>query len=166
METDLISVAVEHTGHLYHNVDYGKGSLLYEANTDIGVLLPKIEVYKFITKGIVEIGRQLFKKMFLISAIDFLKKPNKMVIPCAALVCSCFIDPFGFVYPCSIYDQKLGNVRETSFYNIWHSHTANKLRKSIKEGKCPNCWSPCEAEPSFLLSLPKTLLPALTASLT
>lgn len=161
METDSISVGVEHIGHLYHNVDSERGSLLYGANTDIQFLLPRIGIFRSVTKGIVEIGRHLFKKMFLISVIDFLKKPNKMVIPCAALFCSCFIDPFGFVYPCSIYDKKLGNVRKTSFHHIWHSHTANKLRESIKEEKCPNCWSPCEAEPSFLLSLPKTLLPTL-----
>jgi MoaA/NifB/PqqE/SkfB family radical SAM enzyme len=161
METDLISVSIEHVGHLYHNVGSGKDSLLYGANTDIQSLLSRIGVFRSINKGIVEVGRHLFKKMFLVSAIDFLKKPNKMVIPCAALYCSCFIDPFGFVYPCSIYGKKLGNLRKTSFHRIWHSHIANKLRESIKEEKCPNCWSPCEAEPSFLLSLPKTLLPAL-----
>lgn len=161
METDLISVGIEHIGHIYHNVGSGKGSLLYGANADIQFLLSRIRILRYFNKGVVEIGRDLFKKMFLISAIDFLKKPNKMAIPCAALFCSCFIDPFGFVYPCSIYGKKLGNVRKTSFHHIWHSHTANKLRESIKEGKCPNCWSPCEAEPSFLLSLPKSLLPAL-----
>lgn len=161
MENDLISVGIEHIGHLYHNVGSGEGSLLHRPTTDIRFLLSRIEILKSVTKGIVEIGRQLFKRMFLISAIDFLKKPNKMVIPCAALFCSCFIDPFGFVYPCSIYGKKLGNVRKTSFHRIWYSHTANKLRESIKEEKCPICWSPCEAEPSFLLSLPNTLLPPL-----
>jgi len=161
METDLISVGIEHSGHLYHNEGSRKGSLFYGANADIRFLLSRIGILRSLTKGIVEGGRHLFKKMFLISAIDFLKKPNKMVIPCAALFCSCFIDPFGFVYPCSIYGEKLGNVRKTSFHHIWHSHTANNLRESIKEEKCPICWSPCEAEPSFLMSLPKTLLPAL-----
>jgi len=165
-ETDSISVAIEHTGHLYHNENSRKGSFFYGTNSDIRFLLSRMGISRSIIKGIVEVGRHLFKKMFLVSAIDFLKRPDKMVVPCAALFCSCFIDPFGFVYPCSIYGEKLGNVRETSFHDIWHSHMANKLRKSIKEGKCPNCWSPCEAEPSFLLSLPWTLLPALTASLT
>jgi len=160
-EANLISVGIEHIGHIYHNVNAIKGSSLYAADNDIRLLLSRIRIFGVFTKDIVEIGRQLFKKMFLISAIDFLKKPNKMVIPCAALFCSCFIDPFGFVYPCSIYGKKLGNVRKTSFYHIWHSHTANRLRERIKEEKCPNCWSPCEAEPSFLMSLPKTLLPAL-----
>jgi len=165
-ETDSISVAIEHTGHLYHNENSEKGSLFYGTNTDIRFLLSRTGISRSVTKGIVEVGKHLFKKMFLVSATDFLRKPDKMVIPCAALFCSCFIDPFGFVYPCSIYGEKLGNVRETGFNDIWHSHTANRLRKSIKEGRCPNCWSPCEAEPSFLLSLPWTLLPALTASLT
>lgn len=161
MEPNLISVGIEHVGHLYHNLDSEKSSLLCRASTDIRFLLTRIEISRSISNGIIDIGRQLFKKMFLTSAIEFLKKPDKMVIPCAALFCSCFIDPFGFVYPCSIYGKKIGNVRKTSFHHIWHSHTANKVREMIKEGKCPNCWSPCEAEPSFLLSLPKTLLPAL-----
>ena len=160
MERDLISVGIEHIGHIYHNVN-SEDLLLYGANNDIRFLLSRIEIFRSFTKGIVEIGRDLFKKMFLTSAIDFLKKPNKMVIPCAALFCSCFIDPFGFVYPCSIYGVKLGNLRKTSFHHIWYSYVTRKLREDIKEEECPICWSPCEAEPSFLLSLPKTLLPAL-----
>jgi len=166
MKTDLISVAIEHTGHLYHNESSKKGSLFHGTNTDIRFMVSKFGILRPVSKGIVEVGRHLFGKMFLVSAVDFLRKPDKMVIPCAALFCSCFIDPFGFVYPCSIYGKKLGNLRQTSFNNIWHSHTANKLRQSIKEEECPICWSPCEAEPSFLLSLPKTLLQALTKSLT
>jgi len=160
MEKDLISVGIEHIGHIYHNVN-SEDLLLHGVNNDIRFLLSRIGIFRSFTKGIVEIGRELFKKMFLISAIDFLKNPDKMVIPCAALFCSCFIDPFGFVYPCSIYGTKLGNLRKTSFHHIWHSHMANRLREGIKEGECPICWSPCEAEPSFLLSLPRTLLPAL-----
>jgi len=160
-DTDSISISLEQSGHLYHNVGPEKSSLLYAADADIRFLLSRIRISNSFSKGIVEIGRNLFKKMFLISAIDFLERPNKMVLPCAALFCSCFIDPFGFVYPCSIYGEKLGNIRETSFRRIWHSHTASKLRESIKREQCPNCWSPCEAEPSFLLSIPKTLLPLL-----
>ena len=67
-------------------------------------------------------------------------KENRQVIPCYAGYASCQITPFGDVWPCCIlgYDQPMGNLRETNynFKKIWHSKTADAIRKFIHAKKC------------------------------
>ncbi|AEG18378.1 radical SAM protein [Methanobacterium paludis] len=57
---------------------------------------------------------------------------------------SCFLDPYGNVYPCIMLDEKMGNALETNFDNFWLSENASNIRSHIKENKC-RCWTPCEA---------------------
>ena len=74
-------------------------------------------------------------------------KTNKTPLNCKAIDTSCFIDSFGNVFPCTIFDKKLGNLRDNDYnlIKILNSETANKIKKEVKELKCPNCWTPCEA---------------------
>ena len=87
---------------------------------------------------------------------------GKSPVPCQALSSSCFVDSFGFVYPCSIYDTRVANIRDNdySLKNIWKSTRVRKLRKEILGGDCPQCWSPCEAYQTILGNLfhPKVLM--------
>ena len=71
---------------------------------------------------------------------------------CHALRSSCFIDSWGNVFPCTIYDRKLGNLREVDYdlASIWNTPEAAALRGEIWDRKCPNCWTPCEAYQSIL----------------
>jgi radical SAM protein with 4Fe4S-binding SPASM domain len=71
---------------------------------------------------------------------------------CHALRASCFIDSWGNVFPCTIYDRKLGSLREVDYdlARIWQSEEARALQKEIWEYKCPQCWTPCEAYQSIL----------------
>ena len=71
---------------------------------------------------------------------------------CHALRSSCFIDSWGNVFPCTIYDQKIGNLRESEFdlARIWNSERARTLQKEIWEYQCPQCWTPCEAYQSIV----------------
>jgi len=82
---------------------------------------------------------------------------GKSPLPCKALLSSCFIDPQGNVYPCTIFNEKLGNLREADYdlKKIWDSEKAKEVRKLIKENKCPGCWTPCEAYQTVLGNLMK-----------
>jgi MoaA/NifB/PqqE/SkfB family radical SAM enzyme len=64
---------------------------------------------------------------------------------------SLFLDPYGNVYPCIILNQKLGNIKESSFDRIWTSPEAENIRKHIQSGDCA-CWVACESVPSILRS--------------
>lgn len=82
-------------------------------------------------------------------------KGNRFFTRCEALKSTCFINPYGEVYPCGTYDMPLGSLKNSE-YNIeklWHNATALELKKRIKDKNCPGCWSPCEAYPAILANL-------------
>ena len=76
-------------------------------------------------------------------------------LPCTALLSSCFIDTYWNVYPCSIWDEKVGNLRESHFdlQEIWDSARRRKLREDVVNENCAHCWTPCEAYPTILGNL-------------
>lgn len=94
------------------------------------------------------------ERRYLIHAIHFLKT-HKLSLQCQALRASCFIDPFWNVYPCTMFGIKLGNLREVNFdlRKIISSKDARRVREAIKKGKCPRCWTPCEAYQTILGNL-------------
>jgi radical SAM protein with 4Fe4S-binding SPASM domain len=79
---------------------------------------------------------------------------NQSPLRCTALNGSCFIDPYGNVYPCTGFEAKLGNLSETDLdlKRFWEAYKHKKkiLKQSIKKHQCPGCWTACEAYPSIL----------------
>ena len=71
---------------------------------------------------------------------------------CHALNASCFIDSWGHVFPCTVYDRKVGSLREVDYdlARIWSSEDATRLQQEIWDYKCPQCWTPCEAYQSIM----------------
>ncbi len=79
-------------------------------------------------------------------------RTGDMPMRCHALRSSCFVDPWGTVYPCISYSRPLGQLRETSMDldPIWRRQATRKVQSEIWEGDCPRCWTPCEAYQSIL----------------
>lgn len=65
-------------------------------------------------------------------------KEKRQVIPCYAGFVSAQIAPDGNVWACCIKAESIGNLREVDydFRKIWSGESADKLRKSIRAGKC------------------------------
>lgn len=82
---------------------------------------------------------------------------GKTPMTCKALSTSVFVDPWGNVFPCTIYGRILGNLRKNDFslQKILSSEFSNKTKKEINELKCPNCWTPCEAYQMMLANIKK-----------
>jgi hypothetical protein len=78
-------------------------------------------------------------------------KTGRSPVPCAALRASVFVDAQGVVYPCSIYDRPLGNLRECDYSMgaIIRSRESYEARRVVIEDDCPGCWTPCEAYQSL-----------------
>ena len=72
---------------------------------------------------------------------------GKTPMRCHALRSSCFIDSWGNVHPCTIYDRKVGSLRDVDFdlEQIWNSPEAEQVQREIWNYDCPQCWTPCEA---------------------
>ena len=73
-------------------------------------------------------------------------------VTCQALAGSVFIDSFGYIYPCSIYSKRMANIKEIDYdlEAYWNTAEVKEARREIERGKCPHCWTPCEAYQSIL----------------
>jgi len=58
--------------------------------------------------------------------------------------------PDGDVMPCTILSETMGNIKEKSFSEIWHSKKADFIRKQVK--RCHGCWVECDIVPNFVYS--------------
>jgi Fe-coproporphyrin III synthase len=132
--------------HYLNNISLGTApdSLLLDS-------MKKIAARK-IKKGVKNI---LEKKYFgLIPKFIYSKQ---MPLKCQALASSIFIDAYGDTYPCTIFNKKIGNIKEVGYelIKLWQSSLAIKTRACILSKKCCGCWTPCEAYPTIAGSLLK-----------
>lgn len=65
---------------------------------------------------------------------------------CVALNAHLRLYPNGDVPTCQFNGRVVGNLRTTSFADLWKSATAREQRAWV--GKCPGCWAECEVLPS------------------
>ncbi len=82
---------------------------------------------------------------------------NNSALLCKALDATCFIDPYGVVFPCNFYSEAIGRLKDYN-YNIntlWNDRNCHRIRKRVEDKHCPACWSPCEAYPAILGALCK-----------
>lgn len=95
--------------------------------------------------------RELLEDAYLRNLDAFLES-GLTPMPCHALRASCFIDPWGVVYPCISYSRPLGSLRDTGMClePLWSASETVRLQEEIWKGSCPQCWTACEAYQSIL----------------
>ncbi|MBF0170281.1 MAG: radical SAM protein [Nitrospinae bacterium] len=71
---------------------------------------------------------------------------------CVAGYTSAQIHPNGDLYACPVAFEKLGNLAETPFADLWYGKQADKVRRDIKEGRHPICWITCVSPANQYLS--------------
>ena len=64
-------------------------------------------------------------------------------LPCSAGHNSCYISPYGDVFPCVQLPQPAGNLRREKFDDIWHHAPKLERLRAIRESQLPVC-SRCE----------------------
>ncbi len=76
-------------------------------------------------------------------------------LKCQSLSSTCFLDSDGTLYPCTIYDRPLGNLRDYHYdcRPLWNDQHTMALRDEIMQSNCPGCCSPCETYPAIVSSL-------------
>ena len=95
--------------------------------------------------------RQLLESIYLKNLDRFLST-GRTPMPCHALRASCFIDPWGVVYPCITYSRPMGRLRDTGMRldPIWNDAGTAQVQSEIWQGQCPQCWTACEAYQSII----------------
>jgi MoaA/NifB/PqqE/SkfB family radical SAM enzyme len=125
------------SSHFYGNKK-GSTSWIKDAKTEIANVLSKRKFSPIDPIGFLE-------KRYLEKAGGYLEN-GKSPLPCVALSSSIFLDPHGNIYPCTIWDKKMANIRETpEIGKIWNSPEFRKTALAARTLSCPNCWTPCEA---------------------
>ena len=61
------------------------------------------------------------------------------MLPCSAGHTSCYVSPYGDVYPCVQFPLPTGNVRRTKFVDIWRDSPQFKEVRSITLRDMPSC---------------------------
>ena len=84
---------------------------------------------------------------------------HKCPLKCQALSSTCFLDPYGNLFPCAVYNKKLLNIKDMKdeLANIWNKDYAKKLSRECSHHACPSCWSPCDAYSAIGSSLKQAL---------
>lgn len=60
-------------------------------------------------------------------------------LPCSAGHNSCYISPYGDVYPCVQLPQAAGNVRRREFREIWYQAPSLEKLRAVRESELPVC---------------------------
>ncbi len=95
-------------------------------------------------------GMRVVERIYRSEALRYLDT-GRTRIPCSALLSTAYLSEKGAVYPCTIWDHPLGNVRTTGYALMPLIEKAREdgTRRAVAEGRCPNCWTPCEAYPAI-----------------
>ncbi len=142
---DLHFNLAHYSPHYYQN-----RNLNLDLKTEIGGRLERFNR----RKGFLVSGASFLEKKYQ-KRIPLYLKTRQTPLPCQSLSASVFIAPKGNIYPCSIWNEKIGNLMEIdyNFNEIWKRERTLVLRKRIVEHNCPNCWTPCEAYQTILGNL-------------
>ncbi len=142
--------------HNDFHLNVGQISDSYYKNGELDIRADKEELAK-------EIDFIIKKRKFEFGAIPFienafLKKLSIYILTgnspmkSRSLDASLFMDSYGNVYPSIMWGRVIGNIRDYNYSieNMWHTVDAEEVRKIIKEGKEPSCWTACEAYQSLV----------------
>jgi radical SAM protein with 4Fe4S-binding SPASM domain len=145
--------------NLYHTSDH------YFKNTDQKRtaeynqrVLDEIKTYRKYKKG--NDWKVSFLENRYSKFVENFVQTGKSPLPCKALNSSCFMDPYGNVFPCLVWAKPLGNVRQFDYdlKKLWQDPTVVQTQKDAESLKCPNCWTPCEAYQTIAGNMSKSVL--------
>jgi MoaA/NifB/PqqE/SkfB family radical SAM enzyme len=139
------------------HLNVAQKSAHYYGNADAEAVAPdpmsaRAEMNKYRSlRGPARSPRQLLENAYLKNLDRFLLT-GRTPMPCHALRASCFIDPWGVVYPCISYSRPVGRLRDTGMRldPIWNDARTAQVQAEIWNGECPQCWTACEAYQSIL----------------
>ena len=145
--TDFHMNVVHESGHYYGNLGSG---LLKNSRHEV---IDQVKRYK-VLRGFPVSPISILEHRYLKYAEEYLRT-GSTPMRCHALHSSCFVDSWGDVYPCGMYDAKIASLRDHGFdlAAIWNLPATRRLQQEIWEYQCPQCWTPCEAYQSILGNL-------------
>lgn len=141
-----LHVNLPHTSTHY----YGNGSASPRPSEQMVAMLEAVMKKRGLPRNAFDLIELLYQskvKKYVLSGVC----PSR----CASLMASCYLAENGSVYPCNIWNEPLGNIRDHGFslVPLIQSGQATRLREKIVNKDCPNCWTPCEAYQTLAANL-------------
>lgn len=136
---------VHESGHYLHNAELG-----LRRAVDSEALARATDAYARL-RGFGYSPVNVLERSYLRRVRSFVET-GRTPMRCQAMRSSCFVDSWGNLYPCTVYDHKLGSLRDVDYdlERLWQSEAAVELQREIWDYRCPQCWTPCEAYPSIM----------------
>lgn len=123
------ATAAVHNGFYFHKYD----------NT---IRRPDIAVREFskLVAGMLRSRRvkDWFRAYFNYGLMNYIEGRPRL-LPCEMGIDSCFVDPYGDMYPCNVLKEAMGNLEQQSFEEIWTSQRANAVRRKVRACQ-KHCW--------------------------
>ncbi|MCO4756035.1 MAG: radical SAM protein [Bacteriovoracaceae bacterium] len=138
------------------HINLGHHSDHYYGNGESQDINPSMKVYKEIERfsGKGKFGFTPFSLVEGIYRRHLKKYVENGVTPmsCRSQETSIYLSETGVIYPCSMWDHPLLNIRDHNYDlgQILESSEAQESSRLIQEKKCSQCWTPCEAYQSVL----------------
>ncbi len=138
--------------HHFH-INYPHTSGHYYKNDQLKI--PDIQIPEDLRRNFLPLSPINFCEKKYLELLPEYIQTKKTPITCQALHTNIYISEIGDVYPCTLWDKKLGSLRDNQFNlsEILEREYTKNIRKDILNKNCPNCWSPCEAFPSILSNI-------------
>lgn len=123
------ATAILHNGYYFHKTDnalHAKEMIIGEFNKLIRELFKTWRL------------KNWFRAYFNYGITNYIKD-NPRLLPCEMGREQFIVDPIGDIKPCNVCDVSMGNIKEKTFDEIWHSEKAERAREVAAHcGK--NCW--------------------------
>jgi MoaA/NifB/PqqE/SkfB family radical SAM enzyme len=134
------ATAIVHNSHYFHKWDnaiINKEAVITELN--------KLIVLMLRSKN----AKEWFRAYFNYGLINYIRG-NARLLPCQMGNQGFFLDPWGNILPCNGMDaaQPMGNLKENTWDQIWHSAKADQVRTLVKKCK-KECWMIGSAAPAI-----------------
>ncbi len=145
-EQHRVIVTIAHNAQFYKNEEQGK-MLPSEKSIIIKTIVENLETS---VSGLSP--ENILRRVYLKNCIPYAEDSRTPLFTCSALHHSLTMDPYGNVFPCTMWGKQMGNIKDYN-YNLmafWNSAERVMVRKEITKGLCPHCWTPCEAYPTII----------------
>ncbi|MES1167134.1 MAG: hypothetical protein ABUL68_03955, partial [Pseudomonadota bacterium] len=156
---DTLHLNIPHLSEHYYGNTASKAKDGFGGEVHRGEIAAALRLAASRTKGGGASAMRAVERIYRSEAMRYLAQ-EKMSITCSALLSTAYLSEKGDVYPCTIWDRPLGNVRTTGYALMPLIEAARRdgVRRAVAERRCPNCWTPCEAYPAIGASPVRSLL--------
>lgn len=156
LRTDLASFTLSdlHFNIFYNSPHYFKNDQIQGTAT---LSLKDLKRYLVLCRNGNVIKRFLEDKY--LKVLDRTLRGGKFFLNCQALKSSCFINPYGEVYPCTADDRIIGNLKDYDYClgKMWNTSLTLKERNEIEYRKCKRCLGTCEVYHAMFGDMLRTL---------